>query len=360
MHALNGLGALAESTLLFGLEDNDPRVRIQAIRLAEQFVEDSGELRSVLIAMAAGTEQPLRVRYQLAFSLGSAGASHHRNQALAKLAIRDGENSWMQLAIQSSLANGAEEVLQVLLEDETFRRTAHGKTFLTSLVSQISGADRAVEIAAVIGGLNALPNADRELSESLIRALVGSRQGQERQVLMAAASGRASELVDQLLVSARELLDRPGDREQQLEERIQAVSTLGLGGYTDDAERFRALFDLSEPPQIQLAAVDTLARFETPDIAKLLIDAWPSLSPAVRSRAAETLCLRASWLSMFLDAVSSEKHRARRRLADSRHAAEAASRPGDSREGLGGVLFRDGQPSPRRCGFVSARSPATR
>ena len=210
----------------------------------------------------------------------------------------------MRLAIQSSLVDGADDVLRNLIQDDSFRRSAHGKTLLTTLVNQISAADRSFEIAAVVSEINALPEEDRGLSESLVKALLGSRQGEDRQKLLAAASGRASELVGQLLAEARKTLDDPKDPEKRLAERVQAVSTLGLGTFLPDVERFRGLFELRQSQQIQLATVDTLAGFDDPRVAELLIDAWPSLSPSVRSRVAESLFSRAAWITAFLDAVT--------------------------------------------------------
>ena len=154
LHSLNGLGMLGEPDVLRALEDPDPKVRIQAVRLAEAFAADSAEVRAFLIAMTSTEKQP-SVRYQLAFSLGGFRSSR-RNQALAKLAIEEAANPWLRLAIQSSLADGAEQVLQTLLRHKTFRQTTHGKQFLTSLTQQISAADRGYEIAAVIRELNAI------------------------------------------------------------------------------------------------------------------------------------------------------------------------------------------------------------
>lgn len=303
MHSLNGLKALDEGTLLRGLNDENPGVRSQAVRLAEQFAVGSGEVRSLLVAMS-GSEQQLDVRYQLAFSLGSLPSSRNRNQALARLAVDNGADRWMRLAIQSSLAEGAAEVFQLLLDDKTFRQTAYGREFLTSLVKQISAANRAVEIATVIRELNELPESTGGLNESLVRVLVGARKGEERQKLLAAASGKASELLDRLVADARELLDSTASEKASMEARLQAVTTLGLGRLADDADRFRSLFDLSQPSQIQLAAIDTLSRFEDREVAGLLIEAWPSLSPTVRSRATEALCMREPWLMSMLEAVA--------------------------------------------------------
>ena len=303
MHSLAGLRALNEETVLRGLGDKDPRVRIQAARLAEQFAASSADVRFMLIAMTS-TEKNSDVRYQLAFSLGSFEQSRQRNHALSRLAIADGADSWMRLAIQSSLASGAEDVLQILLANKEFRTTAHGKTLLSSLVKQISAADRPFEIAATIRELNTLAEADASLSESLVRDLIGSRQGEDRQKLLEAASGKTAALVGQLVADARRVVDTPVDKATKLDDRIRAVSTLGLGNFTDDADRFRDLMSLRESPRVQLAALDTLAGFGNAEIAELLIEAWPELGPTVRSRVTETLCTRPSWTLSLLDAVS--------------------------------------------------------
>lgn len=302
MHSLRGLGALDETTLLLGLGDGDQRVRIQAIRLAEDVAPESTTVRVALTALTDDKE--LDVRYQLAYSLGSF-ESRERNLALTRLTHSDGADTWMQLAIQSSLANGGDEVFRMLARDEAFRGTAHGKTLLTRLVNQISAADRPFEIATVVREINALPDTDQGLSESLVRTLVGSRQGEDRQKLLAAASGRASELVGQLLTTARKTLDDEDESEARLDQRIQAVQTLGLGTFEGDAKRFQNLFELRQSPRIQLAAIDTLAGFDKPQVATILIEAWPSLSPAVRSHAAETLFSRGPWINAYLKAVAS-------------------------------------------------------
>jgi putative membrane-bound dehydrogenase-like protein len=68
LYALEGLGALDVATVLHGLRDPDSRVREHALRLAEQF-ESAAEIRAQFAKL---TDDPdLRVRYQLAFSLGA-------------------------------------------------------------------------------------------------------------------------------------------------------------------------------------------------------------------------------------------------------------------------------------------------
>ena len=80
------------------------------LRLAERFVADNLGLRLALRAMA--NDPQLRVRYQLAFSLGALRpGTPLRNELLLQLLQRDGRNPWFRLAIQSSLGAGAGHVI---------------------------------------------------------------------------------------------------------------------------------------------------------------------------------------------------------------------------------------------------------
>src|SRR5262249_8950880 len=133
LYALNGLKALDVATVLRGLRDPDARVREHALRLAEQF-ESASELRDQFAKM---TDDPdLRVRYQLAFSLGAV-PGELSSRALAKLARRDGGDSWFRLAVLSSVNSRAGEVFRLLIENKDFRASGHGRELLGTLATLI-------------------------------------------------------------------------------------------------------------------------------------------------------------------------------------------------------------------------------
>ena len=67
LYALDGLQALDAPAVLNALGDGDPHVREQAVQLAEKFASDA-DIRDRLTKMTDDAD--LRVRYQLAFSLG--------------------------------------------------------------------------------------------------------------------------------------------------------------------------------------------------------------------------------------------------------------------------------------------------
>src|SRR5206468_5800773 len=120
----------------------DARVREHALRLAESF-ESAPEVRSRLEQM--GDDPDLRVRYQLAFSLGAV-RGEMPSRALVKLARRDGADSSFRLAVLSSVNGRAGTVVRLLLADLEFRAAPHGRILLLALAGLIGSASRGDEI----------------------------------------------------------------------------------------------------------------------------------------------------------------------------------------------------------------------
>ena len=173
-------------TVLNGLHDTDSHVREHALRLAEP-LESAPEVRARLEQLTDDSD--LRVRYQLAFSLGSV-RGEMPSRALVKLARRDGGDSWFRLAILSSVNGRAGEVFRDLAADKEFRASSHGRTLLLALAGLIGSANRADEIAALAHGLDALPVEEQALARDITRALIGSFHPGRDQLRVCPRSGR--------------------------------------------------------------------------------------------------------------------------------------------------------------------------
>ena len=87
LFALSGLGQLAPDLVLTALGDREPKVREQALRLAEPLCPRDARIRGRLLAMSDDPDP--RVRYQLAFSLGAVPGAE-AVPTLSALARRDG------------------------------------------------------------------------------------------------------------------------------------------------------------------------------------------------------------------------------------------------------------------------------
>jgi len=295
-------GALTADLVLGALADEHPDVRIQALRLAERLVGRSEALRLKLASLVVDPE--LRVRYQLAFSLGEIDSASAR-AALARLVRRDGADSWVRLAVLSSLARGGGEVFGLLLADRKFRASGSGRDLLVALAEQIGAADSSGDVAAVIAGVAGLPAGEKPLGQAVVAGLVSKRSGVAKTRLAGAGGGQARRLLAGLLSEARQVAP---DRKRPTAQRAQAVRTLGLGGFsTDDRKLFASLLTITESQPVQEAVLETLGRFDDPAVAELVLARWKSLSPGLRRRAAETMFSRVASTRSLLAAVADEE-----------------------------------------------------
>lgn len=301
LHALAGLNALTADDVSLALDDPDPNVRIQALQLAEGFVNSNPEVRLKVVARAQ--DEDIQVRYQAAFSLGAISGAV-RAQTLATLLLTDGSHSWMRLAVQTSLDDGAGDAFRLLANNVEFRQSKHGATFLATLAQQIGNAGKSNEVADVLKTLQQFPAKETPLKQDLARKLIAGQQQSGRPLLAESSVGDAGNILKTLLADARA---SAGNRELANEKRVEAISTLSLAPFDDVAEMFRDLLDLQQPQPIQAAALDALSRFDQDAVSSLILEAWPGLSPQLRTRAAETLLSRKTWVLTLLTAIQERK-----------------------------------------------------
>jgi len=297
LHLLQGLASLREDVALQALSDESPLVRVQALRVAEKLVAESATVRQRLVQMAKDSD--IEVRYQAAFSLGSVG-TRAAVAALSRLAMENQADSWLEMAILSSLSRGADQAFQTLAADATYRSTPAGRKILVTLAEQIGANGRNSEIAVVLQALPTLGESEKSLSEALVKALVEKQKGATRERILAAAGGKAAMILAQVLREARLTA---ADGKLAAEKRVDAVRSLRLGSFSEQQSLFGELLELSQPQPVQAAALEVLGRYQDPKVASLVLSVWKGLSPQLRSRAAETVLSRPQWVGQFLDAI---------------------------------------------------------
>jgi putative membrane-bound dehydrogenase-like protein len=290
LHALDGLRALALRQVLNGLNDPAPRVREHSVKLAEKFVFEPA-IRSRLEAMTGDPDA--MVRYQLAFSLGALPGSTPAS-ALARLARRDGGDSWMRLAILSSSSGCAGDLFRLLLAD-----VGQGRQLLAALAAQVGAANQAADLAVVVQQMAGLIERDKALAGHLVLQLVSKQPGVARGFTEPAGRKMAA-LLASLIAQAKETA---GDDTKPIADRVAAVHVLASAVLEDVKSLLTTLLESRQPPQVQVAAIETLARSSEPGVAGVLLEAWKGFSPSVRATATETLLSRPVWVKAFLDAV---------------------------------------------------------
>jgi putative membrane-bound dehydrogenase-like protein len=291
LYALDGLKALEARHVLPALRDEEPRVREHALRLSERFQSEVA-IRAQMHKMVDDSD--LLVRYQLAFSLGFVEGEAATN-SLHRLALKDGKDQWMRLAILTSAHGRRGEMFRLFAGDEKLCQSTDGKLMLNALAVQIGAANQANEVADFLTTMERLPAAEgRDLMVSLMSKLPAKARERVKN------AGKSGDLFKELLGEA---LKTSSDEKKTVPERVAAVRTLGLAEFAQVRPLFTDLLKYRQPQAVQKAALESLVRFEQGGVPEVVIEAWPRLSPQVRATAAETLFARSAWINAFLDAV---------------------------------------------------------
>ncbi|MEO2021614.1 MAG: c-type cytochrome, partial [Pirellulaceae bacterium] len=133
--------------------------------------------------------------------------------------------------------------------------------------------------------------------------LASKQKGTARKALLAAAGGKAADLLAGLIADASRIAT---DANREIEERVEAIRTLRLGEFSQVRTLAPRMLELQQPAPVQAAMIDTLASFQEESIAGMILQAWPGLSPALRRRAVELLVSRPAWIGQFLDAIEKD------------------------------------------------------
>jgi putative membrane-bound dehydrogenase-like protein len=349
-YALQGMGALDAGDVLAGLDDPDADARIHALRLAEALAAESPPLRARLIAMTADPEAT--VRYQLAFSLGALPGALPA-AALAVLAKRDGADSWVRLALLSSAGQCAGELSSLLAADSSFRTRAHGRIVLTALAAQTDVANAPEGLSLVLRAVEGPLAGDPALARDVVLGLLGrmAPAAQARLTGLGQEAASVRTLITSILADAQ---TTAANEKRSAAARTAAIRRLRFAARDDVRGLLVDLLAPRQPPEVQKAAIETLARSDDASVATILLQAWTGLSPALRATAAEALFARPAWLGAFLDAV--EQGSVGRGDLDPARLDLLKTYPDSAVQKRATALF--GQGLPRRQEVVAAYQPA--
>ena len=303
---LEGLGGLSPELLIAALRDPNPAVRENAVRVSEPFLGKAPVIEAPLLVLADDPE--VRVRYQLAFSLGEWNAPP-AGQALAQLAQRDAGDPQMLIAIMSSAprhlgtmfdalfaspseAPPAAVVAQLLALAVALDERGALTKALTLIAKPGGGKVPAWQFSAIGGFLDGLARKNLSLEKFAVAAPAGLR---------AALDG-----LDSLFAEAPKIAMSP---EEPGPDRLAAIRLLGCGR-RDQAAQLRQLGGLLRPSEsapIQAAALAALGRGDGAAAAEVLPGAWGNLGPSGRVEALNVLFRRQSGITALLTAIEQQR-----------------------------------------------------
>jgi putative heme-binding domain-containing protein len=294
LYALAGQNALKSDGLLKALSDADAHMREKAVLFCEPLLHGADcppAIWSRLQKMAA--DPAITVRYQLAFALGESKLAE-KVDALAEIAKHDIADPGIRAAILSSLAGNESLMFAKLAEIAEIKRDIAGQQFLADLARLVALAHKPEEIDQVTRVIKA------EDSRGNLQSAFALTDALENGAQSVPATDRPKLDFAQLMkravsLAASDTSDPPT--------RIAAIRMLA---HDTEPTTFDSLIDLikpSESQEIQLATISSLDRLGGAQLARKLLERWPTLSPRLRSDVLSVLLKRPDRAKALLDAI---------------------------------------------------------
>ena len=308
LHALatlDGLGLATATQIRAALDDADPRVVVQGLRLAEGHLTQPRVITSV---EAAAEDRSPRVRFQAAFTIGAVKSpTSWTNRVLVRILKQDAGDPWVQTALMSSVGKQPASVLNHCLADAdlTERGTSAQHAFLGKLSQMVGVSANDEDLLALLETwANARPAG---LQVALLDGL-GQGLAQRGRTLGAMWDKLdASPLKKTLQVAFAKATEEAGQETLTLPERLTRIRLVGIGPTASALENLPPLWQPRHPQEIQLAAVRALAATNHPKAMAELLAGWPGFSPALRREAQEAFLAKPERIAVLLDAVAAGK-----------------------------------------------------
>ncbi len=293
------LGGLESAQIARALADPQPAVRQHAIRLSESHLAEAPQLGEAILKLADDSDLPLQL--QRAYTLGQ-WSDPRAGQALGELALRFRDDRFITAAVLSSVTpQNLPQVLATVLDTKSQQEPP--SALLEQLVGLASAFedDRTLgEALARIGRADAGTYADWQLA-----ALAGLLDALARRNTSWEKYDASRELAKIFDFARRQVAD-----EQAPEERRLLCARLlgrGEGRRDDDIASLVALLVPQSSGALQTAVVEALARIDSDQVPKALIEGWRSHGPALRSEILDALLGRESWIDQLLAAIEQKE-----------------------------------------------------
>lgn len=302
---LQGLGAFDETLLLQALEDPDPRLREQALRLAEDRLARSLTLRKAVLRLTGDADR--RVQFQLALTLGQIDGPDVE-AALALLAEAMHNDHFSATAVLSAAARSGPsltEQVAVRFSQSANPATAPGLSFLVRLAAMFASRSSNEDLARLLE----FAGTDRRLSQQVRYSLVqGVGQGlQDRGQAFHRLWDETSVPLQKAMAQVRPLYEEAASQAQNEregeQERTRAIQLLAYAPTAVAEPALRELLSPRQPAMLQVTAARSLASRSEPWVAEVLMQAWSGAGPSLRQELLEALFGRSERLSQLLTAL---------------------------------------------------------
>ena len=320
LHALwtlDGIEAIDKDHILYALKDPNPRIRENAIQVAEKYLDKFPGLTPALIGLQ-NDEDP-KVRFQLLLTLGfinTPQAVEARNHILFK----DINDKWVQIAALSATSLNKSELLNQLTEksgnDLKYASLIERLTTMIGASGSRNEIERLVRQACLSGNtaiLKGLSDGNRNrqthvtigneeqklLVNTFFKSALPEQTGAIFQLL------KQNKITDATLKSSsiKKAVAVMNDSAVDYRKRAAAIRFLELGDVSPYTEDLKKLIVPHEETIVQMAAVNALSKVNGTAGSEYIIQQWPVLTPEVRSEAVNTFLLDSVRIVLLIDAL---------------------------------------------------------
>lgn len=317
IHALwtiEGLSALEGPLVLKALNDADAHVREHALRLAEGFLPKSKSMADAVLSKASDADT--RVQFQLSFTLGQM-RSPKALDALVEIAAVRSEDPWFRLATLSSAADDASQFFHTLRAKHP---DVESKEMFSQLAALIGTKQNPAEIGKLLAALGGLKQPDAVLA-GLGRGLklieAKSLRIPNAEAAMLPFLNHPDAAVQKVAWETARHFSLPGIVQKAIaeaqnaalpvEKRVVAIRALRGGEYAAVAPILTKTLELQEQPELQGAAIDSIAFFNESAVADVLLASWQRLTPELRQKALAALLSERERMKVAMKALEDGK-----------------------------------------------------
>ncbi|MEP7343436.1 MAG: HEAT repeat domain-containing protein, partial [Acidobacteriota bacterium] len=320
---LEGLSALEEGHVLHALTYGAPREREHGLRLAEGFTK-SKAIQDAVLEMA--DDPDVRAQFQTALTLGQFKGARTPDtlNALAKLAIKHGENQWFRLAVLSSVNDSASQFFTLLRKKNPAFDNEPLFSQLASLIGGKHDTKELAELLKLIPGLKKPESALAGLSKGLKLADVKNLRVADAEAVLSGLLASDNEALQKAAWETARYFELKGLMQKALADaqnaslpvktRVTAIRALRGGQFAAVLPVLQKLLGDQNAPELQAAAIESLAAFDDASIAPNLIAQWQKFSPEIRQVVLAALLSERERMKALLKAL--EDGRIERTMAD--------------------------------------------
>ncbi len=288
---------------------NDPHfaVRRHGVRLSEGMAKGphADELQQNVLALVDDADA--QVRLQAACSLG-AWPNERSGSGLARLALAHPGDRFLRAAVLSSLSPEDAQInafVATLLKDKSTALPTVAPSML-AVATRMMQAEPRLKLIEQLAS-DSWPGQQNGWVLRVLEPLTRPNIHDEKYLDNTPAGAKVRAVVDNI---RRELADESGQASESY--RIAAMAMLNRFNMskvelTSDQETLRKYLMPRHSAKLQAAALSALLRDNHSQAAQLILDAWPQLSPALRSTAIDQLVSIEAWASALLDRVEKKE-----------------------------------------------------